>query len=84
MNPPAGGLFGGAEIVNPANGTNISYNADAIEGFFISTTANLHTNPGSCCRPWLMRRPRPGSATAIVFTNGTLTQFPFVGHGRLA
>lgn len=82
MLPPSGGLFGGAEIVNPANGTNISYNADAIEGFFISTTANLHTNPGSLLPTLASARTLPnGDATAIVFTNGTLAQFPFTGTG---
>jgi len=81
MLPPSGGLFGGAEIVNPANGTNISYNADAIEGFFISTTANLHTNPGSLAPSLADAQTAPGAATAIVFTNGTLAQFPFTGTG---
>jgi len=81
MLPPSGGLFGGAEIVNPANGTNISYNADAIEGFFISTTANLHTNPGSLAPSLADAQTAPGAATAIVFNNGTITQFPFTGVG---
>ncbi len=82
MNPPSGGLFGGAEIVNPANGTNISYNADAIEGFYISATGNLHTNPGSVLPSLAQAQTNDfGDATAIVFSNGTLTQFPFVGAG---
>ena len=82
IEPPSGGLFGGAEIVNPANGTNISYNADAIEGFFISTTANLHTNPGSVLPSLAQAQTSDaGDATAIVFNNGTLTQFPFTGTG---
>lgn len=78
--PPSGGLFGGAEIVNPANGTNISYNADAIEGFFQSLSLNLHFEPGDV-RPSLAQSQTDdsGDATAIVFTNGTLTAFPFTG-----
>lgn len=79
MNPPSGGLFGGAEIVNAANGQNISYNADAIEGFFVSTTANLHTDPGSLAPSLADAQTSPGNATAIVFANGTLFQFPFTG-----
>jgi hypothetical protein len=81
MLPPTGGLFGGAEIVNPANGTNISYNADAIEGFFVSATANLHTNPSSVAPSLADARTAPGEANAIVFNNGTLFQFPFTGAG---
>ena len=78
--PPNGGLFGGAEIVNAANGTNISYNATAIEGFFQSATLNLHFEPGSTS-PTLAQAQTDdtGNATAIVFNNGTLVQFPFTG-----
>ncbi len=45
---PNGGLYGGASIVDVANGTMISYNADAIDGFYTNASAPgaLHTNPG--------------------------------------
>jgi len=80
--PPEGGLYGGAEIVNPAIGTNISYNADAIEGFYVSVSNTLHYEPGDT-RPSLAQAQTNdvGDATAIVFANGTLFQFPFMGSG---
>jgi hypothetical protein len=82
LETPNGGLFGGAEIVNPAIGTNISYNATAIEGFFASPDLglNLHFEPGSTS-PTLAQAQTDdaGNATAIVFNNGTLTAFPFTG-----
>lgn len=82
MRPPSGGLFGGAEIVNPANGTNVSYNADAIEGFYTSTIDTLHYEPGDT-RPTLAQAQTDdlGNANAIVFNNGTLVEFPFTGSG---
>lgn len=81
MLPPSGGLFGGAEIVNAPQGQSISYNADAIEGFFVSAASNLHTDPGSLAPSLADAQTSPGAATAIVFANGTLHQFPFVGTG---
>lgn len=46
---PNGGLYGGGSIVDVANGTMISYNADAIDGFYTNSNAPgaLHSNPGS-------------------------------------
>lgn len=41
--PAAGGLFGAASIIDAAEGTQVSYNADAINAF---TTSILHTSPG--------------------------------------
>lgn len=41
-----GGLYGAASIVNPAEGTLFSYNATAINGFWVAGTTN-HTTPGS-------------------------------------
>ena len=82
IEPPSGGLSGGAEIVNPGNGTNISYNADAIDGFFVSSRANLHTEPGSVLPSLAQAQSNDaGDATAIVFNDGVLTQFPFTGTG---
>ncbi|MCI1710691.1 MAG: hypothetical protein LKM32_03375 [Chiayiivirga sp.] len=45
-NSVQGGLFGGGDIADVANGTSISYNADAVEGFYTLATTTLHTNPG--------------------------------------
>ena len=52
--PPTGGLYGGAEIVDVTNGTNLSYSADAIDGFYTLSTGSLHHSPGlsscaGCC-----------------------------------
>ncbi|MEZ5456505.1 MAG: hypothetical protein R3F04_10435 [Lysobacteraceae bacterium] len=76
---PNGGLFGGAEIVDVVNGTNISYNADAIDGFFVSASgATLHANPGTT-DPSLedAQSDDLGNAVAVVFHAGTLFQFNF-------
>ncbi len=47
VSAPSGGLFGSAEVIDVANGTNLSYNATAIEGFYTSTSAPgaLHFSP---------------------------------------
>ena len=42
----SGGLFGGAAIVNPVNGTMFSYDAKAIQGFD-KTQDGLHFEPGT-------------------------------------
>jgi|CXWL01.1.fsa_nt_gi hypothetical protein len=44
LDPPTGGLFGAAALVNVGDGTYINYNADAVDGF---SAAVLHTAPGS-------------------------------------
>ena len=41
-----GGLYGAASIINIAEGTQISYNATAVDGFWAFGDMN-HTNPGS-------------------------------------
>ncbi len=41
--PAAGGLFGAASIIDAAEGTQVSYNADAVNAF---TTSILHSSPG--------------------------------------
>lgn len=47
INPgPFGGLFGGASIVNVADGTMVSYDAKAIEGYDV-TLEGLHYEPGT-------------------------------------
>jgi hypothetical protein len=81
IDTPNGGLFGAGAIIDTANGTNLSYNADAIEGFFVSESfANLHANPGTV-DPTLAdaQSSDGGEATAIVFDNGQLFQFTFIG-----
>jgi hypothetical protein len=45
IDPPTGGLFGSATIVNVARGTVQSYNADAIAQFYTQGTRGEHTAP---------------------------------------
>lgn len=42
-----GGLFGSAIIVDTEVGSSFSYNADAIEGFYLATGSTLHFDPGT-------------------------------------
>ena len=73
VDTPNGGLFGGAEIVSVAQGTNLSYNADALEGFFQTAGADLHTFTGNVLPNLTQAEP----AMANVFDNGTLIQLDF-------
>ena len=49
LEAPSGGMFGGASIINVANGLMTSYDAKAINGFATDVDANdtLHQEPGS-------------------------------------
>ena len=71
-----GGLFGAAALVDAANGTQITYVPDAIDGFSVS---NLHAAPGTVS-PNLAQANFPTAlgADAIVFNNGSLitTSYP--------
>jgi hypothetical protein len=76
---PTGGLFGGASIVDVVNGTNLAYNADAIDGFFtIANNASLHTGPGFTLPTLAQAQTTLGEADAIVFDNGNLITLDFV------
>jgi len=44
LEAPTGGLFGSASIIDVTGGTDVAYNADAIEGVFL---APAHTDPGN-------------------------------------
>ncbi|MEZ5465507.1 MAG: hypothetical protein R3F22_09860 [Lysobacteraceae bacterium] len=85
IDEPNGGLFGGAEIANALQGTNLSYNADALEGFYqlsnevTGLVQNLHTNPGSVSPSLEDAEDLNGTgvAQAIVFDNGTLVTLDF-------
>lgn len=70
MTPPNGGLFGGATIVSAEYGRALSYNADAIDGFFTDTASTLHYNPGSVFPHLGMADDGTGGATARIFMNG--------------
>jgi hypothetical protein len=66
---PAGGLFGAMAMVNVANGTMHSYDADAVEGFYTNAAAPgaLHARPGTTL-PSLRQYDNGGTATAFVFS----------------
>ena len=63
----SGGLFGSASIVNVERGTNFTYNATAVDGFFAVGTTE-HTRPDS-----LLPSLASGDVnTSFVFDNGVL------------
>jgi hypothetical protein len=67
---PTSGLFGSAEVVNTANGTYYTYNADALDGFsavaLATPTSSLNPNLGNVNPP-----------TSYVFDDGTLLTSPY-------
>lgn len=64
LHPPTGGLFGAGGIVNVAQGTFYTYNAEAIGGFSKTVLYSDHTQPA----PSLAQaNTAPGVATAYVF-----------------
>ncbi|MEO8673131.1 MAG: hypothetical protein ABI411_17585 [Tahibacter sp.] len=77
MRPPTGGLYGSARVVNPSTGTAVSYNADAIDGFyragdnlydpvFGSTLSDARTTTGSVVAT--VQLPPPATQTNDVVT----------------
>lgn len=70
LEAPTGGLFGGAAIVDVADGTYINYNAEAIDGF---SAAIQHGAP-SGANPTIGQAngPTPGVVTSYVFDRGRL------------
>jgi hypothetical protein len=88
VNSPTGGLFGAGVIVDVAQGRALTYNADAIDGFWRNTglaadvggsQADLHREPGDTA-PSLAdaRTEADGSATAIIFDNGNIVSANFI------
>ncbi len=67
--PPTGGLFGAGAIVNGAQGTFYTYNADAIDGF---TVTALFYGTSSLFPSLAQANTSPIDATAYVFNNGQL------------
>ncbi len=74
--PPSGGLFGGASIIDPINGVMFSYNATAIDAF---SSAVLHTNPAS-----LFPNLGSGNDNSTVFVSGTIQEDTWDGIGIFA
>ncbi len=76
VTPPTGGLFGGASIINVDQGTQVSYNADAIDAFFApgDGESTLHANPGTEAPS--LQDAQTGTAAdpvqSIVFDNGAI------------
>ena len=71
-----GGLFGTASIVNVAEGTFYSYNADAIDGFSYVSLYTAYGDP----QPTLASvndRGNPQTATARMYVNGEPTSSSF-------
>ena len=63
----AGGLFGSAVIVDVAEGTAVSYNAEAINGFYPPTGGFSHSDPGD-----LLPSLASSFEQSIVFLNGAV------------
>ena len=79
MTAPTGGLFGGAAVINVANGTYINYAATALDAFWSpNNLANFHSKPDDLF-PSLTsvgNNANPGApseaAVSLVFSNGQL------------
>ncbi len=69
MDPPGGGLFGTASIVDAFQGILLSYQADAIEDF---SDVQQHKSPGTGLPTLTSARSSPTTATAQVFADGAL------------
>lgn len=77
METPSGGLFGAGTIISADWGRALSYNADAIDGFFTDAPNNLHYPPGDV-RPTLAQPDNGGgNAVARIFSNGNLYQITY-------
>ena len=71
VTPPEGGLFGSATIISGEYGRTLSYNADAIDGFYRTTgSATLHYNPGTVSPNLAEARTSNTEAEARIFSNG--------------
>lgn len=81
LTPPSGGLFGGGAVINVPDGTYMSYNAEAIEGFNSVETA--HTQPGSELPQIADARSVTGTITSNVFTQQGQVQSSNWGPSRL-
>ena len=74
---PNGGLFGGATIISGQYGRTLSYNADAIDGFYRGAST-LHFPPGDTA-PALDQATGAvaGTVSARVFSNGSLYEIDY-------
>lgn len=65
IDPPTGGLFGSASIIDIATGVDVSYNADAIQSFAVT---NKHTGSGNV----IPSLSSGDSITSNIFDNGAV------------
>jgi len=83
IEPPTGGLFGSALLLDLSNGTSAGYSADAIDGFISNGLDNLHAPPGNTDPSLISVGASDPTATAFVFDNGRLIQATYgSGAGR--
>lgn len=82
IDEPTGGLFGAGSIVDVANGTNLAYNADAIDGFYTIPASiadpTLHTSPGSIVPSLSQAQTNLSDADSIIFNNGALITLDYL------
>jgi len=74
---PNGGLFGSAVIVSGEWGRTLSYNADAIDGFYTIPGGHLHFLPGDVGPTLAEAANTLTTATARIFSNGSLYQIDY-------
>lgn len=76
IDSPNGGLFGAAMLVNVGEGTALTYNADALQGFYTLSgpNLNLHTDPGDVQPNLNQANNGGGLATAVIFDPNTPSQ----------
>jgi hypothetical protein len=84
IDPPSGGLFGGAAVVNVQNGTMYSYDAKAIDGFWANPQAHdglgaddWHQEPGTI----LPSLDSGGNPYASVFWMGDVVDSGHLARG---
>lgn len=71
ISPPAGGLFGGASLIQVLAGFDVGYNADALDAF---ADVSLHQSPGSVLPNLNNQTNGLGGHTSIVFNDGGVVQ----------
>lgn len=74
IDPPTGGLFGSALLVDVSSGVSAGYSADAIDGFISDGVSNLHGVPGDVNPSLSSVGGAQIDSTAYVFNNGSLIQ----------
>ena len=67
VQPPSGGLFGGAAVINIANGTYTNYNATALDAFWDAQGSTGITDPDSLFPSLSSAAPK-----SLVFSNGRI------------